>query len=277
MENILSACYITKNGDTFLKQSVESIYNYVDEIIVVDNMSTDNTMDIVHSFPQEKFKIVQENFDNLDKDQEKKNQRNRYLEMAEGKWILVVDDDEVYKDKDIGIIRKFVKSPGRYVSLRYFSHQFWKDFDHVIKGPHWNNSQERCFKKLPNLNYNMRHCAVSEGDDFLARKYGKKNSDRIFWNKRIFIYHYGMCKPTEKVNEKIRMYMLRDNPAVTEKNVESFVQRHPYNSNNFDSPRFGPTGLWIAGNDQRFCDRVYDFEGEHPEVMRELVKEVDNE
>ena len=62
--------------------------------------------------------------------------------------------------------------------------------------------------------------------------------------------------------------MLRDNPNVTKANVEQYINRHPHFSNNFNYPRYGPGGLQIAGTVGSQKDRVEEYTGPHPEVMR---------
>ncbi len=277
---LLSACYITKNAETFLEQSIESVYKYVDEIIVVDFESIDKTMAIIKSFPQKKFKIVSKSFGDGSDTKEnlkriKTEQRNMYLKMSKAKWILVVDSDEVYMNRDILWLQEFLASADE-MCVRYPSIQFWKDFKQIITGPHWDNSQERCFRNQPNLNYDKFHFSVSIGNEVLAKKYGKDYENKIYWcnNNQIAIYHYGMCMSEEKIREKIRTYMWRDNPNVNEENLEKFVSLHPYFSNNFDQSRHGKKGLWIAGSNKADKkERVFSFHGKHPESMQKLVEE----
>lgn len=90
---LISACYITKNADEFLDYSMASIKDFVDEIIVVDDNSTDNTLLIAEKYGA---KIIKGDYK-----RDKALQRNEYLKVAKGKWILVVDDDEVYTKEGI--------------------------------------------------------------------------------------------------------------------------------------------------------------------------------
>jgi glycosyltransferase involved in cell wall biosynthesis len=47
---LISALYITKNGEHFLNESMLSIHKYVDEIIVSDNCSSDKTLEIAKKY-----------------------------------------------------------------------------------------------------------------------------------------------------------------------------------------------------------------------------------
>ena len=82
----LSACYIVKNEENNLLRSIHSLQAAVDELIVVDTGSTDQTKIIaadcgarVYDFPwQDDFSAP----------------RNFALEQAEGDWIIFLDADE---------------------------------------------------------------------------------------------------------------------------------------------------------------------------------------
>lgn len=82
----ISAVIITKNEEKNLKRCLESL-NFVDEIIVVDDNSNDNTLEIAEKF---KTRIFKRNLDN-----DFSSQRNLGLAKANGKWVLFIDADEV--------------------------------------------------------------------------------------------------------------------------------------------------------------------------------------
>ena len=48
--NTVSAIYIVKNEQKNIENSIKSIQNAVDDIIVVDTGSTDNTIDVCNKF-----------------------------------------------------------------------------------------------------------------------------------------------------------------------------------------------------------------------------------
>ncbi len=53
----VSALYIVKNEEEYLPFSIQSIHGAVDEIVIVDNGSTDRTPGIARSFPKVKLLI----------------------------------------------------------------------------------------------------------------------------------------------------------------------------------------------------------------------------
>jgi glycosyltransferase involved in cell wall biosynthesis len=83
----ISACLMVKNEEKFLPQCLESIQPMVDEIIVVDTGSTDNTIQIAESFGAKVYHSPwQDNFSF---------HRNESISYADdGSWVLIIDADE---------------------------------------------------------------------------------------------------------------------------------------------------------------------------------------
>lgn len=82
----ISACMIVKNEEKLLPQCLKSIKDYVDEIVIVDTGSTDNTVSIAESFGARIYHHPWEyNFSK---------HRNQSFSYARGDWILVIDADE---------------------------------------------------------------------------------------------------------------------------------------------------------------------------------------
>lgn len=82
----ISLVMITKNEENNLPESLASVKDLVDEIIIVDSGSTDNTVKIAESFGAKVFK---RDFDSFS------NQKNYALSLAGNEWVLHLDADEV--------------------------------------------------------------------------------------------------------------------------------------------------------------------------------------
>lgn len=82
----LSALMITKNAEETLEQSLSSLKDFADEIIIVDSVSTDNTIEIAKKY---QAKIFVKEFNDIGL------QRIYGLEKAIGDWVLILDSDEV--------------------------------------------------------------------------------------------------------------------------------------------------------------------------------------
>jgi glycosyltransferase involved in cell wall biosynthesis len=87
MENpTISACMIVKNEEKLLPLCLKSIRDYVDEIVIVDTGSTDQTVSIAESFGARVYHHPWEN--NFSK------HRNQSFGYAKGDWIFYIDADE---------------------------------------------------------------------------------------------------------------------------------------------------------------------------------------
>lgn len=84
----LSLCIATFNEEAFIHYPLDSVYDMVDEVIIVDGGSTDKTLDIVRAYG-DKVKIFP--YDNPPLFHINK---QRALEHAQGDWILQLDADE---------------------------------------------------------------------------------------------------------------------------------------------------------------------------------------
>ena len=97
----ISACYIVKNEEANIKRSIDSLKSQVDEIIIVDTGSTDNTIAIAESCGAKVFTLPwQEDFSAP---------RNLALDNASGDWIIFLDADEFFARETIKNIRPTVE------------------------------------------------------------------------------------------------------------------------------------------------------------------------
>lgn len=83
---LLSLCTIVRNERDLLERCLASVRDLVDEAVVVDTGSTDGTQDIARAHGAHLIQTAWENDFAL--------ARNRSLEAARGRWILVLDADE---------------------------------------------------------------------------------------------------------------------------------------------------------------------------------------
>lgn len=81
----LSAIVLTKNEEKMIKTCLESIRRLANEIIVVDDQSTDKTVEFARKYTNKVFIHKMNNFSS---------QREFGLNKTQGKWILYVDADE---------------------------------------------------------------------------------------------------------------------------------------------------------------------------------------
>ena len=86
--------YIGKAILSALNQTLRNI-----EVIVVDDCSTDNTVKVVQSFKDPRLKLLL-NQENLGAG----GARNRAIEVAQGKWIAVLDSDDWYAPQRLEVL-----------------------------------------------------------------------------------------------------------------------------------------------------------------------------
>ena len=100
-EPTISACMIVKNEEKFLAQCLDSIKDVVDEIIVVDTGSTDSTMEIAKRYTDKVyFHEWQNSFSEA---------RNYSIQFAQCDWILQIDADEKFEQKDAHLLKAVLK------------------------------------------------------------------------------------------------------------------------------------------------------------------------
>ncbi len=89
---MISAVVLTKNEEYNILQCLNSL-NWCDEIIIIDDHSTDKTLKLVEGLNNKKIRIfthlLQENFSN---------QRNFALDKARFEWVLFIDADEIISE-----------------------------------------------------------------------------------------------------------------------------------------------------------------------------------
>jgi glycosyltransferase involved in cell wall biosynthesis len=100
MKDKLSLVMMTKNSGALLEQSLSSVKDLVDEIIIVDDYSTDNTVKIAKKY---NARIYYHHSNDLGK------QRVFGAKKAKGDWLLFLDADEIVSEKLKKEIKKDIK------------------------------------------------------------------------------------------------------------------------------------------------------------------------
>ncbi|GAX60017.1 glycosyltransferase [Candidatus Scalindua japonica] len=99
----LSLCMIVKNEEYFLPMCLDSVKDYIDEIVIVDTGSTDKTIEIAESYNAKIYHHPWENsFSKA---------RNYSLKYATSDWILILDADEEIDKEDAHRLKEVIKDP----------------------------------------------------------------------------------------------------------------------------------------------------------------------
>lgn len=125
----LSVVISAHNGEKTIEECLKSVAKVADEIVVLDNSSTDNTYFLVKKYTE---KIYKQKNNPLAIDLLK----NLGFEKATGEWILCIDQDE-YIEKDLGeeILKKIKENKNEangffiprknYIFNRWIEHAGW--------------------------------------------------------------------------------------------------------------------------------------------------------
>jgi len=83
---LLSVAIVTYNEEKNIKDCIESVHDFADEVIILDSYSNDRTLEIASEYS--KVQIYQHPFSGHIE------QKNRAIELCHGEWILSIDADE---------------------------------------------------------------------------------------------------------------------------------------------------------------------------------------
>ncbi len=132
----ISGIVIAKNEEEMIKDCLSSL-KFCDEIIVIDNGSTDKTAEIAKESGARVVIYKTDDFSEL---------RNKGLEISSSDWCVYVDADErVTKELEKEIIEK-IKNSARYKAFRLKRKNYYLGFSKKNEWPYI-EKHERVFKK----------------------------------------------------------------------------------------------------------------------------------
>ena len=143
----ISVCYIVKNEERNLPKSLDSVKDQVDEIIVVDTGSTDNTMEIAKGYGAKVFESPWNN--------DFSTPRNMALDNATGDWIVFLDADEYFPEATAHNLRALIEQGDKHnkegllvnlVNIDVDRNNKVLDTTYIL----------RLYRKLPGLKYHGR-------------------------------------------------------------------------------------------------------------------------
>src|SRR5260221_6371556 len=123
----LSVVIIAKNAENLIVDCIDSVA-FAEEIIVVDNNSTDRTVDVAKASGAKVIKSAENNFAQL---------RNLGLKKTTGQWILYIDSDERATPELVRSIQTVIVSNDDYSAYKiirqnfYFGNHPWPKQEHL--------------------------------------------------------------------------------------------------------------------------------------------------
>lgn len=137
----ISLCMIVLNEEYFLPEALMSIQPYVDEMIVVDTGSTDDTISIAR---EAGAKVISLKTTELDV------ARNAAIEAATGDWILALDADERMTPDHLKQLRTLAENERNTYALSLMGYNYFGE------GLWTGNQIVRFFRRDPRIRWNRQ-------------------------------------------------------------------------------------------------------------------------
>jgi len=236
MKQGISLCMIVKNEAHRIIDCLSSITNMVDEMIVVDTGSTDNTIALAEQAGAKVFPFEWKN--------DTASARNFGLRKAKYEWILVMDADEFIAESDFDKIRHSIKNEdidGFVFDQRSYTDdpdtENWKanDFSYQKSKPYagfFDITVIRLFRNRSDIKY------TDHAHELIERSM----KDRPKKNINIPIHHFGISNGRISSEEKNTHYLnllledLKDKPDSFKPHF--LLGRQYYQTNQLDKAIF---------------------------------------
>lgn len=112
----ITAIIPTLNEEDFIEEAIKSV-SFADEIIVIDSLSTDKTLELAQ---KHQVKIIQRKFDNFS------SQKNFAIDNSKYDWIYVLDADERVSPELKKEIRAAADEPNGHVGFFIYRNFYFK-------------------------------------------------------------------------------------------------------------------------------------------------------
>ncbi len=253
----LSLCMIVKNESKYLSKAVNSVRSIVDEIIVVDTGSEDDTVDVAKSLGAKVF-FYEWNDDFSAA-------RNFSISKATSDWILVLDADESVSEKDLPKIRKFLNlrenAAYRFMQRSYLDDAGvvgWKPNDGADDegrgyGGYFDSPLTRLFRNGCGFKFSGKVHEVVEPSIL------RKGKNIITTN--IPIHHFGKVRSERKMAEKGELYL----------NIgKEKIKREPDNPNAYYELGAQCFELNMFGEAKKYYEKALEIDSRHYRALCDL-------
>ena len=202
----ITALYLVKNESEFLPLSVATVIDYVDKAVIIDNESTDGSLEIAESLREanpEKIRVhqMQGDFDNNCEF----NNRNKSLQYVDTDWVLALDADQLLSDGWYMWIKSKIEEP-KYDAIRFRYEHYVGSYEHIHKTfyeKQKNNSlhpevplwQTVLWRMRPDFEFKPAALSDSRFKEFHHASPDLSMTGRSFYNcGSATVFHYGFSK-----------------------------------------------------------------------------------
>jgi glycosyltransferase involved in cell wall biosynthesis len=181
---MLSLCMIVKDEENNLRRCLESVKNFVDEMIIVDTGSVDSTAEIAESFGAKVFFFKWTgSFSDA---------RNFSLKQAEGDWILLMDADDEMEEMEPEKIRRLMEDTDADA-------YFFETISYIGKEPGNDAARSMNLRLLRN---NRGYFFVNPVHEQIYGTIMSVNPRAKIINSDLKVYHYGYLSNNIAVKNK---------------------------------------------------------------------------
>lgn len=182
---MITANLVVKNEEEYLEQVLTQVFKLADEVLIADNGSTDNTIEIIKKFSVNYF--IEDNRNVCDV-------RNLLLEKSKGDWIWIVDGDEFWPDEVLPKLKELLKNTPEEITAYAFTYHQIMPFGEA-------NHKSRPIRFFRNKNgvkwvYPFPREILSDNDGIMITQYGanipRQNKDLKFVEDIKYIHYSGV-------------------------------------------------------------------------------------
>lgn len=208
---------IAYNEEVFIEACLRSVYDYVDEIIVIDGSywgpSTDRTAGIAQSIGS-KVKLIKGTFNKVGiTDAAEMMQRQMYIDnmdKGEDNWCITQDADEVWDDGNIGRLIDYIRNAdSQIIHFNYLWLHFLMDCWHYLSGGRWDKPRPMgAFRLLPGTKQLNYGAFLRIGNSNVT--VDKLKPPKGITLKDVTVFHYSRARNREKFIFKEHYNFMRD-------------------------------------------------------------------
>lgn len=262
----ISACVIVKNEEKNIQHYIDNISDIVDEIIIVDTGSSDNTKKIaiasgakIHDF------VWNDDFAAA---------KNYAIEKAQGKWIIFLDADEYipfqYREKLLNYIKKYDKD-NNVDAITCKMINIDSDRNNRFISSFY---QLRVFRNVPEIYY------AGKIHESLQRKNGKKIRMVVLKND-VQIMHTGYSSAIMKAKNERNLALIRQDMKNGERPehysylADCYYGLSDYEKTIYYSKKFIKTGIMMIGAETNIYTRLIDSLSLSGRSTEEILQAID--